>query len=129
MDVVEEDVELEVAGRPALKLSAAKATLPGPKQVWRVSLGGRYAYDVLTTVTGAAPPGGEPLLELVMAGGRRLVDGSLAEARARCADQRASLAPEHRRVDAAPYEVRVAAELLEARDRAVAALAARGEIV
>jgi nicotinate phosphoribosyltransferase len=120
---------VEVGGRPTLKLSAAKATLPGPKQVWRVSLGGGFAYDVLTTAAGGAPPGGEPLLELVMAGGRRLVEGSLADARARCAEQRAKLAPEHRRVDAAPYEVRVADELLEARDRAVAALAGRRELV
>jgi nicotinate phosphoribosyltransferase len=120
---------VELAGRPTLKLSTAKATLPGSKQVWRVSLGGRYAYDVLTTAAGAAPPGGEPLLELVMAGGRRLVEESLADARGRCALQRARLAPEHRRVDAAPYEVRVADELLEARDHAVAALSERGELL
>jgi nicotinate phosphoribosyltransferase len=118
---------VEIGGRSTLKLSAEKATLPAPKQVWRVSLGGRFAYDVLTTAAGAAPPGGEPLLELAMAGGKRLVEWSLDEARARCAAQRAALAPEHRRVDALPYEVRVADALLEARDDAVAALGARGE--
>jgi hypothetical protein len=96
--------------------------------VWRVSLGGRFAYDVVTTAAGAAPPGGEPLLELVMAGGRRLVDRSLGEARARCAAQRAAVAPEHRGIDATPYEVRIADALLEGRDDAVAALAARGEL-
>lgn len=119
---------VEVAGRATLKLSAAKATLPGPKQVWRVSLGGRYAYDVLTGAAGGAPPGGEPLLERVMAGGRRLVEGSLDDARARCAAQRASLAAEHRRIDAETYEVRIADELLAARDDVVAALVARGEV-
>lgn len=116
---------VEVAGRPTLKLSAEKATLPGAKQVWRVSLGGRFAYDVLTTTAGAAPPGGEPLLELVMAGGRRLVDWSLREAREQCASQRSRLGEEHRGIDAEPYEVRISDALLAARDETVAALAAR----
>jgi nicotinate phosphoribosyltransferase len=114
---------VEVGGRPTMKLSTEKATLPGAKQVWRVSLGGRFAYDVLTTAAGAAPPGGEPLLELVMAGGRRLVSWSLAEARDRCASQRAALGGEHRQVAAEPYEVRISDALLAARDEAVAALA------
>lgn len=119
---------VELGGRPTLKLSAEKATLPGPKQVWRVALGGRFAYDVVTPAAGPAPPGGEPLLELVMAGGRRMVEESLNEARARCAVQRASLGDEHRRIDAAPYEVRISDVLLEARDEAVAALVARREL-
>lgn len=115
---------VEIGGRATMKLSAEKATLPGAKQVWRVTLGGRFAYDVLTTASGAAPPGGEPLLELVMAGGRRLAERSLAEARSRFSAQRSRLGEEHRRVDAEPYEVRISDALLAARDETVAELAA-----
>ena len=113
---------VELAGRSTLKLSPAKATLPGPKQVWRVSLGGRFAYDVVAPTAGVAPPGGEPLLEPAMAGGRRLLTTSLETARTRCRAQREQLAAEHRRLDAESYEVRISDALLELRDRTVAEL-------
>jgi nicotinate phosphoribosyltransferase len=88
---------VEFDGRPTLKLSAGKATLPGRKQVYR-----RDGYDVL------ALDDGEPgLLVDVMRRGRRTYDDSLADARERARAQREALAPEHRRVEAAPYEVRV----------------------
>jgi nicotinate phosphoribosyltransferase len=59
-------------GRPVLKLSAAKETLPGPKQVFRYrGEGGRYLRDV---VAGADEPipsdGAEPLLHEVMRVGK-----------------------------------------------------------
>jgi len=47
------------------------------------------------------------LLVDVMRGGRRTYADTLAEARERARAQRGALASEHRRVDAAPYEVRV----------------------
>jgi nicotinate phosphoribosyltransferase len=133
LDMAYKLVELE--GRPKLKLSAAKSTLPGRKQVWRISLADQFAYDVLTPLGGPEPPGGEPLLELVMQAGNRVRSEPLSAARKRCAAQRAALPEEQRRLDAGPYDVRIAGSLLELRDRAIAELgriapsrAGRGEI-
>jgi nicotinate phosphoribosyltransferase len=66
VDVVYKLVEFD--GRPVLKLSSAKATVPGRKQVWRGP-----SEDVLGLRDEAAPgPNHEPLLEPVMRAGRRL---------------------------------------------------------
>ncbi len=116
---------VEVGGRPTVELSPGKATLPGAKQVWRVSLGGRFAYDVVAPASAAGPPGGEPQLELVMAGGRRIVRSSLEDGRERCRQQRARLPDEHRRVDAECYEVRISDSLIDVRDRVIAELRER----
>ncbi|HLI74774.1 MAG TPA: nicotinate phosphoribosyltransferase [Acidimicrobiales bacterium] len=59
---------VEYAGRPAVKLSPGKASLPGAKQVFRTA-GGR---DVLALRSEPAPPGSGALLEPVMRGGRRV---------------------------------------------------------
>lgn len=55
-------------GRPVLKLSEGKATLPGPKQVWR-----RFPVeeDLLSGRAEPGPHGREPLLHEVMRGGSR----------------------------------------------------------
>ena len=103
-------------GRPVLKLSSGKATLPGAKQVWRRADGGRFAGDVVTLRDEAAPPGAEPLLEQMMAHGVHVPAESLEAARARAAAQRAALAPEQRLLDARPYLVEITAELGELRD-------------
>ncbi|MGH2680766.1 MAG: nicotinate phosphoribosyltransferase [Actinomycetota bacterium] len=59
---------VEFDGRPVLKLSPAKATAPGRKQVWRGP-----SEDVIGLRDEAAPgPNHEPLLEAVMRAGRRL---------------------------------------------------------
>ncbi|HLN15986.1 MAG TPA: nicotinate phosphoribosyltransferase [Acidimicrobiales bacterium] len=55
-------------GRPVVKLSEGKASLPGAKQVFR----GPGLDDVLALADEAVPAGSEPLLLEVMAGGRRL---------------------------------------------------------
>lgn len=56
---------------PKAKRSAGKASLPGCKQVWRVrGQDGRYARDVLALASESVA-GGQPVLERVMAGGRR----------------------------------------------------------
>jgi nicotinate phosphoribosyltransferase len=57
---------VEFDGRPVLKLSAAKATAPGRKQVFRGPEG-----DVVSLREEPVPDGHEPLLVPVMAGGRR----------------------------------------------------------
>src|SRR3989442_3517472 len=58
-------------GRPVLKLSADKATLPAPKQVFRGTSG-----DTIALRDEPAPDGAEPMLEQVMLNGRRLSPGA-----------------------------------------------------
>ena len=66
VDVVYKLVDFD--GRPVLKLSPAKASAPGRKQVWRGP-----SEDVIGLRDEAAPgPNHEPLLEPVMRAGRRL---------------------------------------------------------
>lgn len=79
---------VEFDGEPVAKLSAAKRTLPGPKQVWRLR---DMTGDVIGLRNEAGPPGAEPLLEEVMSGGRRLVSRSLADARDRFESELARL--------------------------------------
>ncbi|HTZ09731.1 MAG TPA: nicotinate phosphoribosyltransferase, partial [Acidimicrobiales bacterium] len=61
-----------VGDRPVMKLSPGKATLPGAKQVFRAS----GLVDTIALRHETPPPGSRPLLEPVMAGGRRLVPGT-----------------------------------------------------
>jgi nicotinate phosphoribosyltransferase len=66
-------------GRPMMKLSTAKVTAPGAKQVFR----GPGLADTVALRGEPAPPGTRPLLEHAMAGGRRTgPPRPLAEARA-----------------------------------------------
>jgi nicotinate phosphoribosyltransferase len=66
---------VEFDGRPVLKLSPAKATAPGRKQVWRGT-----SEDVIGLRDEAAPgPNHEPLLEPVMRAGRRLAPTATIE--------------------------------------------------
>jgi nicotinate phosphoribosyltransferase len=60
----------EYAGRPKLKLSESKTTLPGRKQVFRSRASGKAAGDVIG-LRGEHMPG-EPLLIPMMAAGKRL---------------------------------------------------------
>ena len=75
----------EYAGLARRKRSAAKATWPGRKQVWRrYGLDGRIAGDVLSLESD--PHAGEPLIELVMKDGQRVKPTpTLADIRARAA--------------------------------------------
>jgi nicotinate phosphoribosyltransferase len=59
---------VEYGGQPAMKLSPAKVTAPGRKQVLR-SPGAR---DVIALVEEGVPAGREPLLQTVMSGGQRI---------------------------------------------------------
>jgi nicotinate phosphoribosyltransferase len=111
---------VEVDGRPTLKLSAGKETLPGPKQVWRISdENGLFVRDVVGVATEEVPAG-EALLEPVMVEGRRVAETSLESARERCLEQRRRLPERHRRLDAEPYEVRLSDRLAALSRRAVA---------
>jgi nicotinate phosphoribosyltransferase len=61
----------EYAGRPTRKWSEGKTTLPGPKQIYRADDSeGRISHDVITL--DGEPCEGEPLLNPVMRGGRRV---------------------------------------------------------
>jgi nicotinate phosphoribosyltransferase len=73
---------VEYDGRPVMKLSSAKVTPPGRKQVWRRR--GSEHDDLLGLRDEPDPDGTDPLLAPVMRGGMRLgVAPSLADGRAR----------------------------------------------
>jgi nicotinate phosphoribosyltransferase len=68
---------VEYDGRPVLKLSQAKATLPGRKQVWRGD-----GEDLIALRDEDGPSGASPLLEPVMReGGRLAATPALMDAR------------------------------------------------
>lgn len=62
---------VEHNGRPVLKLSTGKVSLPGKKQVFRFATGGKLCGDTIA-LRGERLAGGEPLLEKVMEGGKIL---------------------------------------------------------
>ncbi|MDX1609675.1 MAG: nicotinate phosphoribosyltransferase [Halofilum sp. (in: g-proteobacteria)] len=108
---------------PRMKTSAGKASLPGPKQVFRNWREGRMEGD--TIAAGGEALAGEPLLQTVMRGGARLDPPEpLAAIRERAAAQRAALPAHLRRPDqaaeAAPYPVAVSEHLQQERDRLAA---------
>jgi nicotinate phosphoribosyltransferase len=103
-------------GRPVLKLSTAKATLPGAKQVWRQVENGRFVGDLVALASEPAPGAAEPLLRQVMRDGSRLEQGTLGAARARAAEQREALPAEQRLLDATPYPVALSDGLTSLRD-------------
>ena len=103
-------------GRPVLKLSTGKATLPDSKQVWRQLDGDRFAGDVVALRDEPAPPGAEPLLDAAMTSGVRVHREGLDTARARAAQQRAALAPEHRGLDSEAYAVAISPALAALRE-------------
>ena len=98
-------------GRPVMKLSAGKTSLPGPKQVYR-----RYDHNGMMTgdviaLADETTPSGAPLLTPAVANGRRItppasppgsltgnLPGSLDEARQRVADSLSTLPAAHRRL-------------------------------
>ncbi|MGW7406553.1 nicotinate phosphoribosyltransferase [Streptomyces sp. NPDC054833] len=88
---------VEYDGRPVMKLSAAKVTAPGQKQVFRCP---GYA-DVIGLADEQPPEDGRPLLETVMQNGRRIGERpTLAECHERFADDLAELPPASRRIRA-----------------------------
>ena len=82
------EVERNGVMHEAAKLSAAKVTYPGRKQVYRTTdAAGRYAGDVIALEDEPAAPG-QPLLVPVMRDGGRLAPAvPLTEAQTRCREQ------------------------------------------
>jgi nicotinate phosphoribosyltransferase len=73
---------VEYDGRPVMKLSSAKVSAPGRKQVWRRR--DEEHSDVLGLRDEPGPSGSEPLLEQVMLAGRRTrPEPPIEESRAR----------------------------------------------
>lgn len=88
---------VEYDGRPVMKLSAAKVSAPGQKQVFRCP---GYA-DVIGLSDEQPPDGGVPLLETVMRHGQRVGERPmLEECREKFAADLAELPPEARRIGA-----------------------------
>ncbi len=102
---------VEYAGRPRLKRSEGKATLPGRKQVYRRCRDGVMQADVITLEGDVQP--GEALIEPVMRAGKRLGPPEpLDESRRRAAKQFASLPRALRQLHTEPrYPVEVSPEL------------------
>jgi nicotinate phosphoribosyltransferase len=110
LNLVYKLVEVERGGkiREAAKLSAAKVTYPGRKQVFRYSAAsGEYKNDRIA-LDGEPPDGGEPMLIQVMRGGRRITSPEpVSELRARCLASLARLPGPYRQNDrTAAYPVR-----------------------
>lgn len=86
---------VEYEGRPVMKLSSAKVTAPGRKQVFRPPGG----TDVIGLADEPPPRGGAPLLETVMRDGQRTGSGpTLRECRERFAADLAALPSAARRI-------------------------------
>jgi nicotinate phosphoribosyltransferase len=109
-------------GRPVAKLSAAKATRPGSKQVWRLPGG---AGDVVALREEPGPAGAEPLLVRVMEQGRRSSREGLREARERFARELNALPPGLRGLHPEEYEVTESQQLASLETEVRAAIRAR----
>ena len=87
---------VEVAGRPVMKLSSGKETLPARKQVWRTD---SVADDVLAIRDEPGPPGAAPMLVPVLRDGERLgAAGTIDEARHRLQSDLLALPDDARRL-------------------------------
>jgi nicotinate phosphoribosyltransferase len=114
-------VEVERGGkvREAAKLTRAKATYPGRKQVFRHSTpAGEFANDKIA-LDGELRNGGEPLLVEVMRGGRRILPVEPIEAlRERCVASLARLPQRYRQINrTAVYPVRYSKLLQESLEK------------
>lgn len=73
-------------GRPKMKTSSGKATLPGVKQVYRLEREGIAERDVIALENEDPPEGSRPLLRRVMTQGEKIAETApLTIARERCA--------------------------------------------
>ncbi|MFY9529673.1 MAG: nicotinate phosphoribosyltransferase [Candidatus Acidiferrales bacterium] len=132
LNLVYKLVEVERAGkvREAAKLTEAKVTYPGRKQVFRhADAAGLWKCDRIA-LEGEAAEGGEPLLIQVMRDGRRIVPPApVSEAQEKCRVGLARLPERYRQIfRSASYPVRTSARLeamLEIVRRRVGRAAAR----
>jgi len=115
LNLVYKLVEVDRAGKiqGAAKLTAAKVTYPGRKQVFRYSNRRTEFEGDKIALEGEPPNGGAPLLVEVMREGRRTREQEpIAALHDRCVEQIAHLPERYRRVDrTAEYPVRYSKEL------------------
>jgi nicotinate phosphoribosyltransferase len=106
-------------GSLTAKLSPGKSTFPGPKQVYRFSIGGWLTGDIIAAADEAPPEDGAPLLETVMEHGERTAPAeSWQQARDRLSAQLGTLPQRNRRLAGqVGYPVSVSDRLLELRRR------------
>ncbi len=107
---------VEYAGKPRLKTSTGKATLPGRKQVFRRMNGGTIVGDTITLEEERAE--GEPLLRKVMEKGRRMETVPDLATISRYAGEQLQMLPENlRRLETnPPYDVRISPALERLRE-------------
>jgi nicotinate phosphoribosyltransferase len=105
------------AWKPRVKLSAGKATLPGRKQVFRLSdrATGQFDHDLIAAIEEDPPPSAEQLLHPVMRDGRVMAEmPSLDAIRERTGEQLRRLPAAHKLLcGAAPYPVKYSPALQE----------------
>ncbi len=114
-------------GRPVLKTSAGKATLPGEKQIYRLrARGGRLDGDLLALRDERPAANGEPLLRTVMESGHMVAPHpALTAVRDYCAAQIAALPAGVRRLRTPDvYPVRVSDRLASLRRSVIARIVA-----
>jgi nicotinate phosphoribosyltransferase len=105
---------VQYAGRPIMKLSTNKRTLVDAKQIWRCTIDGQYASDVIALRhERLQQPDVQPLLEPILQAGRLVTPlPGLAAARARHAQEMARLPGAYQRIIAGEtYPVRLSAVL------------------
>ena len=122
---------VEYEGRGCLKLSEGKATLVGPKQVWRRhAADGRFAEDLVASRDEPSPGSAwEPLLEPVVREGRATGLPALDALRKRHREEMAAMPPELLDVERnASYPVVHSQTLLERQRSAVEAVRRREEL-
>ena len=108
--------QVEYDGRPVLKLSAEKQTLPGPKQVFRYRNDeGIFIKDVIARDDEPTPKRAEPLLSEIMRNGQRVETlPSLRELRESFQEEFACLPERHKALRSpALYQVTVSEQLAE----------------
>ena len=112
---------VEYDGRPVLKLSSAKETLPGAKQVYRHrNSGGTYRRDAVCCADEEPPvQGAEPLLDKVMEKGVKLAPPpDLDHLREQFAGEFACLPDQHKALTSPPpYQVTISRKLEGLRSR------------
>ena len=115
---------VEYAGRPVMKLSESKASLPGVKQVFRRFDGGMMAGDVIGLASESTPPGAVPLLRAAVRGGERVTPApALPDLRHRFRERFATLSDDFKRLESPPvYPVEISQSLASLRDSTAAAL-------
>ena len=107
-----------------MKLSEAKASLPGVKQVFRRFDGGMMDGDVIGLASESTPPEASPLLRDAVRSGERVAAApALADLRHRFRERFATLPDDFKRLESPPaYPVEISQSLGALRDATASAL-------